>query len=163
MKRASMIGGLAVAVLLAGAVHAQQLTSTFSCSQTRVEDNVRALYADSGEFILDGNRIDAFRWESSLFRSTHGFDCSIDESDGLQSEVRDGSKGDSWRVSLTNARDARQRRGYDSNHGFNCAIRLEREGTTLRVTPTCPALCGSRNNFSALTVDLQTGQCRYDE
>ena len=143
----------------APAALAQQLSTRFSCSDTRDEDNQRALYADTGEIRLDGNRIETFHWESSLFRRTHGFECSIDEADGLQAEAR----GESWRISLTNARAARTRRGYNFEHGFNCTIRLEHNGDTLQLKPTCPALCGSRSNFSELSVDLKTGACRYEE
>jgi len=46
---------------------------------------------------------------------------------------------------------------------MNCTIRVEHEGDTMKVTPTCPALCGSRPNFSALSVDLKSGECRYEE
>lgn len=148
---------------VASIVHAQQLTSKFSCSQQRMEDNLSALYADSGEIRIDGNRIDAFHWESSLFRRTHGFECSIDENDGLQADGRGEGMNSTWRITLQNAREARARRGYDSDHGFNCSIRLERDGDTLHIKPTCPALCGSRSNFSELSVELNTGKCRYEE
>lgn len=144
-----------------GGVQAQQLQTHFSCSATREEDGLHALYADSGEIRIDGSRIEAFRWESALYRRTHGFDCSIDESDGLQVEVRPETV--SWRVVLVDARAARNRRGYDFDHGLNCSIRLERSDDTLRVKPSCPALCGSRSNFSELSVNLKTGACRYEE
>lgn len=144
-----------------GAVQAQQLQTHFSCSATREEDGQRALYADSGDIRIDGSRIEAFHWESALYRRTHGFDCSIDETDGLQAEVR--AETGSWRVVLVDARAARNRRGYDFDHGLNCSIRLERSDDTLRVKPSCPALCGSRSNFSELSVNLKTGACRYEE
>lgn len=155
--------GLWLALLAAccGGLQAQQLQTHFSCSATREESGQRALYADSGEIRIDGNRIDAFRWESALYRRTHGFDCSIDETDGLQAEV--GAESGSWRVVLADARAARTRRGYDFDHGLNCSIRLERSDDTLRVKPSCPALCGSRPNFSELSVNLKTGACRYEE
>ena len=138
---------------------AQQLQTRFACSATREEDGQRALYADSGEIRIDGSRIEAFHWESALYRRTHGFDCSIDEGDGLQAEVR--APSGSWRVMLADARAARDRRGYDFDHGLDCSIRLERNGNTLQVTPSCPALCGSRANFSTLSVNLKAGACRY--
>ena len=152
-------------LLAAGCASAaeQQLETRFSCSIARTEDGEPVTYADTAEIRLKGDRIDIFRWESALFRSTHGFDCSIDESDGLKAEVRDASPMMQWRIALENARDARTRRGYDFNRGLNCTIRLEREGDTLAVKPSCPALCGSRANFSALSVNLKTGQCRYEE
>ena len=153
---------LIVLMLMCGCAQsalAQQLSTRFSCSEMREEDNQKALYADNGEIRLDGNRIETFHWESSLLRRTHGFECSIDETDGLQAEAR----GESWRISLTNARAARTRRGYNFEHGFNCTIRLERNGDTLQVKPTCPALCGSRSNFSELSVEGKTGKGRYEE
>jgi hypothetical protein len=146
-----------------GAAIAQQLDARFSCSQARNENGERVTYADTAEMRLRGNRIDTFRWESALFRSTHGFDCSIDESDGLQAEVRDEPKKLMWRVALSDARAARDRRGYNFDRGMNCTIRLERNGDTLNVKPSCPALCGSRANFSQLSVNLKTGKCHYEE
>lgn len=158
----TMLGAI---LLVAGAASAAepQLETHFSCSVARMENGEPATYADNGEIRLAGNHIDAFRWESALFHSTHGFDCSIDESDGLVAEVRDGTPMVQWRIALENARAARTRRGYDFDRRLNCTIRLEREGDTLSVKPNCPALCGSRPNFSELSVDLKTGRCRYEE
>jgi hypothetical protein len=156
---------LAALLLGAGGVSAveQQLETRFSCSAARTENGEPVTYADNGEIRITGTHIDAFRWESALFRSTHGFDCSIDETDGLLAEVRDGTPMVQWRIALENARAARTRRGYDFDRRLNCTIRLEREGDTLSVKPSCPALCGSRTNFSELSVNLKTGQCRYEE
>ena len=156
---------LAAALLVAGTASAveQKLETSFSCSVARMESGEPVTYADNGEIRIKGNQIDAFRWESALFRSTHGFDCSIDTSDGLQAEVREAAPMVQWRIALENARAARTRRGYDFDRGLNCTIRLEREGDTLNVKPSCPALCGSRPNFSELSVNLKTGQCRYEE
>jgi hypothetical protein len=95
-----------VPTLLSGggaAALAQQVEAHFSCSQAREEDGERVTYADSGKIRIQGNRIDVFRWESALFRSTHGFDCSIDESDGLQTEVGDAPGTAIWRVALSDA------------------------------------------------------------
>lgn len=156
---------LASLLLIAGSASAvePQLETHFSCSVARVEDGEPVTYADNGEIRIKGARIEAFRWESSLFRSTHGFDCSIDESDGLLAEMRDGAPAMQWRIALENARRARSRRGYDFDRGLNCTIRLEREGDALAMKPSCPALCGSRPNFTALSVNLKTGECRYEE
>ncbi|RZI43877.1 hypothetical protein EGT07_00120 [Herbaspirillum sp. HC18] len=153
------------ALLFAGVAPAfgQQLEAHFSCSDARSEDGERVIYADNGEIRIKGNHIDAFHWESAEYRTTHGFDCSIDEGDGLLAEVRDETSKILWRVALKDALDARHKRGYDFNRGMNCTIRLEREGDTLNVKPSCPALCGSRPNFSELSVNLKTGQCRYEE
>jgi hypothetical protein len=148
-----------LATAMAGAVSAQQLDAKFSCS-AKGNDGEALLYADSAEMHLKGDRIESFRWESSLFRSTHGFDCSIDDSDGLRAEVIDADK---WRISAIDPKKARDARGYDSAWRLNCTIRLERSGDDLHVVPSCPALCGSRRNFSELTVNLKTGECRYEE
>ena len=164
---------LAMLLLLAAAgwhdlSQAQQLDARFSCSTERAEDRLqdgdRRIYADIGEFHLRGTTIDSFRWESSLFRSTHGFDCSIDEDDRLIAEVvpPQADQSQRWRIRLQDGRLARLRRGYDADHGVNCSIRLVRDGDVLQIMPSCPALCGSRENFSALSVNLKTGQCNYE-
>lgn len=155
---------MALMLLAASSIAAaQQLETHFSCSAVRNQDGENVTYADNGEFRIKGKRIDAFHWESALFRSTHGFDCSIDESDGLQAEVRNEKPKVTWRVALADARAARDKRGFKFDRSMSCTIRLEREGDTLHVKPSCPALCGSRPNFSALSVNLKTGQCRYEE
>lgn len=142
---------------------AQQLDTRFSCSLTREEAGERVIYSDNGEAHLDGDHIQSFRWESALYRPTYGFDCSIDDSDGLQAELIPDSGHDAWRVSLRDAGAARERRGYDFVRSLNCSIRLERSGESLSVKPSCPALCGSRANFTPLSVDLKTGTCHYVE
>lgn len=137
------------------------LEAKFSCSVVRQEDGdgERLTYADQALIQIEGTQIKSLQWESSLFRSSHGYECSIDSSDEPLAEVTE--KG--WRISLTDAAAARQRRGYDTARSSQCSIRLERDGEQLRIKPSCPSLCGSRNNFSALTVNLQTGICHYDE
>ncbi|RJF97507.1 hypothetical protein [Noviherbaspirillum saxi] len=162
MTPRAIVAGALLSLAAASAL-AQQLDARFSCSTTRKDAAETTTYADNGEFRLNGSRIEAFRWESSLFRSTHGFDCSIDESDGLQAEVRDDNTRASWRVALKDAPAARAQRGFDFGRRLNCSIRLERDGDTLSVKPSCPALCGSRENFSELSIHLKTGQCRYEE
>jgi hypothetical protein len=168
VKSVAAGAALAAGVAWIEPAQAQQLDVKFSCSsereQDRLQDGDRRLYADSAEMHLRGDAIESFRWESSLFRSTHGFDCSIDDDDGLQAEVlpnqQRGAQG--WRVRLQDGREARTRRGYDADHGVNCSIRIVHDGDLLHIMPSCPALCGSRENFSALTVDLKTGQCSYE-
>lgn len=167
----TLVQTLVLAAGLGGtvSVQAQQLDAKFSCSVERTADRQRdgdrRLLADTAEFHLQAGTARGFRWESSLFRSTHGFDCSIDDSDGVQAEVlpAEGDGADRWRVTLIDARLARTRRGYDADHGINCSIRLVRRGQQLQILPSCPALCGSRENFSALTVNLKTGQCDYEQ
>ncbi len=160
----SAFGTLLMLALLAGGnAIAQQLDTRFSCSATRNVDGEKIIYADNGEIHIKGDRIRAFNWESALYRSTHGFDCSIDDGDGLLADVRDEAQKVTWRVALEDARAARDRRGFDFDRRMNCTIRLEREGDNLSMKPSCPALCGSRPNFSELSVNLKTGQCRYEE
>jgi hypothetical protein len=146
-----------------GMVSAQQLDAKFSCSAPGDDGGERIIHADSGEMHLKGSKVNSFHWESSLFHSTHGFDCSIDDDDGLRVEVigNDGKAG--WRIGLLDAAKARAARGYDFMTSLNCTIRLLREGDTLHIMPSCPALCGSRRNFSELSVDLKTGACKYEE
>jgi len=151
------------ALLAAASAFAQQLDAHFSCSAVGNDHGDRVLYADNGEMRIKGDRIETFRWESSLFRSTHGLECSIDDSDGLQAEVRDEGKHVQWRVATANALVARERRGYDYVSRLNCTIRLMLEGDTLNINPSCPALCGSRSNFTQLSVNLKTGKCQYEE
>ena len=152
-------------LLLAGmsTAAAQQLDARFSCSESREEGGERVILADNGEFRMEGSKIDTFRWESAEYRPTHGFDCSIDDGDGLLAEVRDETSKVQWRVALADALNARTRRGYDFSRGMNCTIRIERDGDMLNLKPTCPALCGSRSNFSELSVNMKTGECRYEE
>ncbi len=134
------------------------------CKPDRLRDGDRRLVADSGAFRLRGDAVLAFAWESSLFRSNHGADCSIDESDDLVAEALPvlAGAGQRWRISLRDGRAARTRRGYDADHGLACSIRIAHVGDQLQIVPSCPALCGSRENFSQLTVDLRTGSCTYE-
>ena len=139
---------------------AQQLDAHFSCGQQREQDGLPTEYADSGAIRVDGAKIVDFYWESSLFRSTHGLECSIDQGDGLQAEVTGDA---SWRITLQDAKAARAKRGYDYSHGFNCTIRVERVGDSVHINPSCPALCGSRPNFTELSFDLKSGDCHYED
>ncbi len=159
--RVSLISLMMLAI--AGSACAQELNARFSCSATRDEDGEKVIYADNAEIHLKGDHIGTFRWESAQYRSTHGFDCSIDNSDGLHAEVNDDSSRMTWRVLLDDARAARERRGFDFSRGLTCTIRLERDGDSLTIKPSCPALCGSRPNFSELSVNLKTGKCSYNE
>lgn len=152
------------AALSTPAIQAQQLQTKFGCNLTREADGEKVIYGDTGEFKLDGDRIEALRWESALYRPTHGFECSIDTGDGPQAEVRQDGGKDNWRITLKDPAAARRQRGYDFyDHGMNCSIRLQRDGDRLHVIPSCPALCGSRANFTELSVDLKTGECSYQD
>ena len=159
MKRLAALASM----LICAAAGAQQLDTRFSCSVARDDKGEPAILADTGEFRLRGDHIEAFRWESALHRSTHGFDCSIDESDGLRAEVSSEASTTTWRVGLVSPQEARERRGYTFDRIPRCTIRLERIGAILNVRPTCPALCGSRANFTELSVDLKSGKCHYEE
>ncbi|NEX63862.1 hypothetical protein [Noviherbaspirillum galbum] len=153
----------ALLLMVALPVVAQDLDARFSCSTKGSDHGESVIYADAGEMRLHGDKIDAFRWESSLFRSTHGFECSIDDGDGLVAESREVGAGREWRVTLSDAQAARERRGYEFARLPSCSIRLEREGDQLSIKPSCPALCGSRGNFTELSVNLKTGTCQYQE
>ncbi|MGS0743378.1 hypothetical protein ACVBEF_16370 [Glaciimonas sp. GG7] len=145
-------------------INAQQLHTKFSCNESRNEDGEKVIYADGGQIDLNGNKVEEFRWESDQYRAMHGFDCSVDESDEPVAEVMTEEDKDSWRISLRDPVAARHQRGYDFfNHGKNCSIRLQRDGDTLHIKPSCPALCGSRVNFTELTVDVKTGTCSYQK
>lgn len=153
----------ALLALACGAAAGQALDARFSCSSERSEDGEKVVYADVGTVRMKGDRIDTFSWESAVHRSTHGFDCSIDDGDGLTAEVAEEASRVTWRIALRDARVARDARGYTFDRRMNCTIRLVREGDSLQVKPTCPALCGSRPNFTELSVDLKTGKCRHEE
>lgn len=142
---------------------AQQLDTQFSCSVKRDDHGLPTLFFDAGKIKVDGNKIIDFSWESSLFRSTHGFDCSIDKDDGLEAESIGDEQHDKWRFRLQDAHAARDKRGYDFSHGYNCTIRVEHDGDSVHINPSCPALCGSRPNFSEFTVNTKTGECRYED
>ena len=102
-----LLAALAMTAIV-GPVAAQQLDVQFSCSENRDEHGLPTLFADSGKIKVDGQNIVEFYWESSIFRSTHGLECSIDQGDGVQLEVT----GDAaWRFSLQDAKAARDKRG----------------------------------------------------
>ena len=143
-------------------VSAQSMSTKFSCSQVADDGGEKITMADVGAFALVGDAISTFYWESSIYRATHGYDCNIDEEDGLQAEVRHDTDHPAWRVALKDGRAARQKRGYNFERGVNCTIRLDQNGDTLMVRPSCPALCGSRTNFSTIAIDIKTGSCRYE-
>jgi opacity protein-like surface antigen len=147
----------------AASAGAQTLSTRFACSLASDDGGDPITYADSGEIDLDGTTVKTFRWESAIFRSTHGYDCNIDDEDGLKAEVRGEGASAAWRVAVKDGNMARLKRGYNFERGLNCTIRLERDGNTVRVKPTCPALCGSRINFSDIVIDLDSGTCRYDQ
>lgn len=135
-----------------------QLQLRFSCSQTVGEGEQRQIFADFGEIALQGEQILSFRWESSLHRRTHGFDCSIDQEDDLLAErIEQG-----WRVSLRDAAAARLKRGYDTARGKFCSVRVLQEGEEIHLLPTCAVLCGSRDNFSELRINLRNAHCQYE-
>jgi hypothetical protein len=145
--------------LAAGSAAADQLKTHFSCSDTRDKDGSRVIFADVGTIELDGTTVKQFQWESALHRETHGNECSIDESDGPQAEVIENG----WSVTLKDSAAARQSRGYDTERSRVCAIRVLRHGNQVILKPSCSSQCGSRSNFSALTINIKTGACQYNE
>ena len=166
MKKRHIKLSLLTALLLSAAstaTSAQEpaLDLHLQCTQTKLEDGdgERLIFADQAHIQLRGDTIDEFQWESSLFRTDHGHECSIDKDDQLLAEVTE--KG--WRISLKDAVATRTQRGYDFDRGYQCSIRVEREGDVVHIKPTCPALCGSRMNFTELKVDVNTGKCHYED
>lgn len=149
---------------LSAPLYGQELQTKFGCNTTHTEGGEKVILADEGEIHLDGDKVKTFRWESDQYRTLHGFDCSVDESDGPVAEVTQSGDKPGWRITLKDPVAARDRRGFDFyNHGKNCSIRLQRDGDTLSIKPSCPALCGSRVNFTELSVNLKTGSCRHEE
>lgn len=163
MRATFVLAVLSGALAIAAPAKAQQLDAHFSCSENRDDHGLPTLFADNGKIKIDGKNIEEFYWESSIFRSTHGLECSIDQDDGVQAEVIGDAGTDAWRFSLLDAHMARDKRGYGYVHGFNCTIRVERIGDTVHINPSCPALCGSRQNFTELSFNVKTGACRYEE
>ena len=143
-------------------VGAQSLQTKFSCSHIADDGGEKIIMSDIGEIDISDDRIRTFRWESAIHRATHGYDCDIDDDDGLQAEVRTDAGHPAWRIALKDGRAAREKRGYNFERGVNCTIRVDYENNTLTLRPSCPALCGSRKNFSAVEVDLHTGICHYE-
>ena len=152
---------LGTMLVITNILSAQTLDTRVACALTQLEDGdgERLILNDQARIQLDGTNIINFQWESSVFRSNRGHECSVDMDDGLEAELTE--KG--WRIKLKDAIEARTKRGYDFDRGLQCSIRLEREGDALHIKPSCPTMCGSRRNFSALTVDVKTGSCQYDQ
>ena len=143
-------------------VSAQTLDAKFACSGIGDDGGEKVTYADTGEIHLAGEAVKSFRWESALFRSTHGFDCDIGDEDGLRVQASGNRAKAAWKVSLVDGRGAREKRGYNFDRGVNCSIEIVRLGDQLALLPNCPAMCGSRLNFSTIAIDLKTGACHYE-
>ena len=62
---------------------AQSVHTKFSCSQVADDGGEKITMGDVGEIELIDNRLNVFHWESAIYRATHGYECSIDEDDGL--------------------------------------------------------------------------------
>ena len=155
----SLMLGLALA---SGFASAQTLDTKFACSGIGDDGGEKVTYADSGEIHLTGDTVKSFRWESALFRSTHGFDCDIGDEDGLRVKAHGAGVKTAWKVSLIDGRGAREKRGYNFDRGVNCSIDIARAGEQLTLLPNCPAMCGSRLNFSTIAIDLKSGVCHYE-
>lgn len=150
------------AMTLAAGAQAQQLDVHFSCGAQGKQLGLKGFLADSGRIRINGTKIEEFSLESSLFHANNGVECSIDEGDGLRAEFIGEPGRAAWRVLLKDAEKARNKRGYDMVHGLNCAVRIEQVGNDVRINPSCPALCGSRQDFSAFRFDTKTGKCTYE-
>lgn len=152
---------MALMAFATGSASAQALPADLnlklSCGLAQGEGDGRAFFSDSGEIEIRDGQLKQFRWESSLHRGTHGFDCSIDLDDQLELDV----VGAQWRVQLRDVTLARAARGYDTLRGESCIIRLIQRGEYLLIEPACAALCGSRSNFSELRIHQPSGRCDY--
>ena len=158
MKLAAILAALTVA---AGA-QAQQLDVHFSCGADGKQLGLKSFFADNGLIRIKGTKIEEFSWESSVFHAGNGVECSMDDGDGLRAEFIGDPSRAAWRILLNNAEQARSKRGYDMVHGLNCAVRIEHVGDDVRINPSCPALCGSRQDFSAFRFNTKTGKCTYE-
>ncbi len=141
------------------ATAANALDLQFSCSQSEGEGEDKVIYADFGAVRIVQGQLQELRWESGLHRRTHGFDCSITQEDGVELDTLEGG---GWRIRLRDSAAARSARGYDTERGRLCSIRILPAGDGWQIVPSCAALCGSRANFSALTVYPAQQRCRYD-
>jgi hypothetical protein len=153
----ALLSALLLPTFLAYAAPAPDIKLKLACYHSQGQDANRTIFYDNGEIHIQSGKIREFRWESALHRRTHGFDCSIDQSDQLEL----AQIGNDWRVSLKNGAAARLARGFDNPHGLHCLINLTRQGNTLHIQPSCPALCGSRADFSEFSVHLPSGRCEY--
>lgn len=163
MKRVRALIVFAALASLSAIAAGQQLDARLACGEKRDDHGLASYFADSGKIRLNGNRIEEFDWESSVFRSMSGVECSIDTDDGLSAEFIGDEQNPAWRIRLNDPATAREKRGYDFSHGLNCTIRIERKGDAVHINPSCPAMCGSRQNFSEFSFDLKTGKCRYED
>ncbi len=160
MKR---IVAILAAMMLAASVEAQQLDVHFSCASDGDQHGLKTLFADNGRIRIHGTAIEEFSWESSVFHAGNGVECSMDDGDGLHAEFIGDEGRLAWRVLLNNAGEARGKRGYDMSHGLNCTVRIEHVGDEVHINPSCPALCGSRQNFSEFRFNTKTGKCQYED
>lgn len=163
MKSIAAIAIVIAALAPAAGAQAQQLDIHFSCGADGDQNGLKTLFADNGRIRLDGAAIEEFAWESSIFHAGNGVECSMDDSDGLHAEFIGSDDRPAWRILLDNPREARDRRGYDMTHGLNCTVRIEQFGDEVHINPSCPALCGSRQNFSEFRFDTKTGKCEYED
>lgn len=130
-----------------------------SCSMTTGSGAGKIIYSDELRLRIQQQQVQEFSWESLRLRATLGHECSIDLDDGVQVETI----ADGWRLSLKEPAQARNKRGYDTDRGNRCSIRVRQNGDEWHIQPTCPVLCGSRINFSELFINPKNGQCRYEE
>lgn len=163
MKALAILAAIGIATaILPSLAQAQQLDVRFSCGHDGTEYGLKTFFADNGRIRINGTTIEEFDWESSVFRTSHGLECSMTEDDGLRAEFIGDDTRAAWRIMLDNPEQARNKRGYDLDHGFNCSVRIERIGDEVRINPSCPALCGSRQDFTEFSFDMKTGKCNYE-
>ncbi len=161
--KVTRIAVIVAAMIVAVSAEAQQLDAHFSCAFDGADHGLKTLFADNGRIRLKGTAIEEFTWESSVFHVGNGVECSIDDGDGLHAEFIGDESRPAWRILLNNAKAARDKRGYDMSHGLNCTVRIEQVGDDVHINPSCPALCGSRQNFSEFRFNTKTGKCQYED
>lgn len=160
MKRLAVI---VASMACAFSVQAQQLDLHFACGLDGSMHGEKTFFADNGTVKINGTKIEEFYWDSAIFHGDHGLECLMNESDGLHAEFIGDESRPAWRVLLDDAAQSRKRQGYTDHRSLNCTVRITKEGDEVHVQPSCPALCGSRANFSEFRVDTKTGTCRYED
>ncbi len=129
-----------------------------SCSTSTGSAADKIIYSDEFRLKIRQQQVLEFTWESLRLRATLGHECSIDLDDGVQLEAIERG----WRLSLKDPAQARRKRGYDTERGNRCSVRIRQNGDEWQLQPSCPVLCGSRENFTELAINPKTGQCRYE-
>jgi hypothetical protein len=157
------IAVMVASMVCAFAAQAQRLDLHFACGFDGNMHGEKTFFADNGTVRIDGSTILEFYWDSAIYHGDHGLECLMTERDGLHAEFTGDESRSAWRVLLDDAAQSRKQQGYTDRRSLNCTVRFTKDGDEIHVNPSCPALCGSRANFSEFRVDTKTGKCRYEE